>query len=356
MKIVFLSFYSGYVHRGMETVVHELAKRLAKNHQVTVFQTGPKLKFHKPYQVKTVKLSLKWPKVSSRSLARKLMIDYYYRQIFKFTKKTLPHLKQLNPDIIMPVNGGWQTLLIKRFTKKYPAKLILVGQAGIGWDDRWNLYQQPDIFIALNQRNLTWSKKQNPRLKFKLIPNGVDLNKFTPQGKKLNLKLPKPVILCVAGPQAYKRISLTIKAVSQLPHASLLLIGGNTHYQALAKKYLGKRFKRLSLPHHKMPQAYRSADIFTLVSESTEAFALVYLEALATGLPVVAPDDQLRREILGPHALYTKDPSNIKDYADKLNQALKSPKQRPDSWLKQYSWDTIASKYQKAFQHALKNK
>ena len=37
MKIVFLSRYQGVIHRGVETYVEELARRLSKNHQVEIF-------------------------------------------------------------------------------------------------------------------------------------------------------------------------------------------------------------------------------------------------------------------------------------------------------------------------------
>lgn len=333
MKIAFLSFYSGYVHRGMETIVHELAKRVNQKHQLTVLQAGPQYRAQ-TYPLKTL---------SSQN-------------IFSFTLKALKVIKQLKPDIIMPTNGGWQTLLIKLYCITHKTKMIVSGQAGLGRPDRWNLLLKPDVFIALTQRNAHWAKKHSWQVNIKVIPNGVDLNLFKTQGKKISLNLPQPVILCVAGPERYKQVEATIQVVANLKQGSLLLAGGGDRQTKLGQAVLGKRFLRKKFSHQQMPAVYRTADVFTLVSQSTEAFGIVYLEALATGLPVVALDDQLRREILGPHAVYVKDPSNIKDYATKLNQALKLPKQRPDSWLKQYSWDTIASKYQKAFQHALKNK
>jgi glycosyltransferase involved in cell wall biosynthesis len=154
----------------------------------------------------------------------------------------------------------------------------------------------------------------------------------------------------VAGPEPYKRVAATIKAVARLKSASLLLAGGSAEQEKLGKRLLAERFLRRSFTHQQMPQVYRSSQVFTLASASSEAFGIAYLEALASGLPVVAPDDRLRREILGPHGIYIKDVADIEEYAASLRQALKKTTFCPKEWLKQFSWDVIANQYQKLFQ------
>ena len=131
MKIVFLSFYSGFIDRGVETFVAQLSKRLAKNHQVLIIQAGsvkssslkkrPVLNLETPgveanFQRKQVKIPFKKTGVGHQEWARGLMIDYYYRKIFLFTLKSLPLISKFKPDFIIPVNGGWQSFLIKTYT------------------------------------------------------------------------------------------------------------------------------------------------------------------------------------------------------------------------------------------------
>ena len=53
MKIAILSFYSGYVNRGVEAWVDELSKRLAKKIEILVFQAGP-LKEKTNYNAKRI--------------------------------------------------------------------------------------------------------------------------------------------------------------------------------------------------------------------------------------------------------------------------------------------------------------
>lgn len=356
MKIVFLSFYSGYVERGVETVVEELASRLSKKHKVIIFQAGPKSK-KKNYKTVRIPLRMRWPEDYTGTFLRFLFLDYYSLKIFQFTIKSLLELRRYDCDIIYGLNGGWQTLLTRIFCLLYKKKLVIGGHAGVGWDDRVNLYCFPDAFISLSDRGEVWAEKVAPWVRIEKIPDGVNLEKFNPQIKAAKLNLPKPIIICVSALQDYKRIDLTVKGVAGLEKAGLLLIGSGDKKQEedidnLGKQLLGKgRFLRLSLPHHKMPNFYKAASLFTLVSQSSEAFAVVYLEAMACGLPVVATDDALRREIVGDAGLYIKNPENMRAYGKVLEKALKKEwKDIPRNQAEKFSWDKIAKKYEKVFE------
>ena len=77
-----------------------------------------------------------------------------------------------------------------------------------------------------------------------------------------------------------------------------------------------------------------------------EAFGIVYVEAMASGLPVVATDDENRREIIGDAGLFV-DPENIEEYAQTLGKALKTDfGEKPRQQAKKFSWDKIASQYE----------
>jgi glycosyltransferase involved in cell wall biosynthesis len=60
-----------------------------------------------------------------------------------------------------------------------------------------------------------------------------------------------------------------------------------------------------------LPDLYRSADIFVFPSY-TESFGHPLVEAMATGLPIVASDIPINRELCGPAAEYfsTFDPTS----------------------------------------------
>ena len=283
MKIAFLSKFQGSLDRGAETFVRELSKRLSKNHEIRIF-SGP----GKPKG--------RWP------ILWRFYIDPSGIDILLFTIKKIPEIVKGGYDIVIPINGGWQSAIIRLTTWIFGCKVIISGQSGRGWDDRNNLWSFPDCFISLSTTLKKWAKEINPFVKVDYIPNGVDLNKFYPNGEKISIKLPKPIILCVGALTNEKRIELLIYAVSSLSVGSLLVAGEGplrNKLSVLGKRLLGKRFLLTYDKFENMPKYYRSADIFSLPSPSYRSFEIVIIEALATNLPVVVNNDPIRAEIVG---------------------------------------------------------
>ena len=358
MKIAILSFYSGQVERGVESFTHELAKRLAKNHSVYVFQNGSKKRTDK-YRTISSGLKVDWNKqYSNIRLARVLFLDYWSVRVAFFTLKILNLLAKENFDIIIPTNGGWQVGLIRILTWIKRKKMLIVGLAGNGWDDINNLWSFPDTFVAMSERSKKWARKVNPLfLKVIVIPAGADLKLFNPSGKKARINLKPPIILAVGAAQKGKRLELAIKAVSKLKKTSLLILGAGHNKERIdkfGKKLLGNRFKFSSISYEEMPKYYRAANIFTLPSWSYEAFGIVYLEAMASGIPVVATDDELRREIVGDAGILV-DPTDLDSYANALKKALSMDwGNKPRIQAEKFDWDKIAKKYEKLFENLIK--
>jgi Glycosyltransferase len=244
--------------------------------------------------------------------------------------------------------------ILRIVTWLYGGKMIISGQSGIGWDDRNNLWCFPDVFIALSEKAKNWAKKVNPFVKVVEITNGVDLKKFKLKTQKSKVKNKFKTVLAVGAFVKSKRLELAIEAVSKLKDAKLVIAGGGgDEKQAITDyglKILGKRrFRVVSVPFEKMPEVYQAADVFTLPSESSEAFGNVLVEAMACGLPVVATDDPIRREIVGNAGILV-DPTDIDSYAKALELALsKDWKDIPRLQAKKFDWDIIAQKYDKLF-------
>lgn len=335
MKIAFLNIYQNKVERGSETFVKELSKRLSKDNQVDIIDT---------------KVSLDWSKKdASLNFARRIFVDYWSRKIFEFTFKLIPKIWKEKYDIVFPLNGGWQPAIVRIVTWLYGGKMVISGQSGIGWDDRNNLWCFPNVFVALSSKELSWAKKVMPIAKSLYIPNGVDLKRFYPRGNKLMTKLKKPLVLCVGALTEQKRIDLVIKTVAKLSGVNLLVVGSGKLESELCKlgeELLGERFELISASYKEMPQVYRCADLFTLVSESSEAFGNVFVEAMASNLPVVARDDNQRREIIGNAGLFVN-PENTDDYAKALQKALDVHwGEKPRRQAEKFSWDKIAEEYE----------
>ena len=340
MKILFLNIYQGQVNRGLETFVKVVSKRLKKSYDVDVI--GAK------------KIP---PKRTTFPLIWRFFIDRNSLSILWFTVRCIPIIFMKRYDVVIPLNGGWQSALVRLATWLYGGKMVILGQSGMGWDDRNNLWSFPNTFVALSSKGLKWAKKVMPVVNSIYIPNGVDTTKFKPSGKKFDHKLKHPVILCVSALTVTKQVDLTIEAVAKLKNVSLLVVGDGElkeEIKTLGTRLLGNRFKLVKLPYDRMPEVYRTADVFTITSESYYSFEIVLVEAMASGLPVVANDDEIRTEIVGNGGLLV-DPIDTNKYAKTLRKALRNNwGNKPRKQAKKFDWDLITKQYEALFKSLTK--
>lgn len=334
MKIAFFCLSYGAIDRGAERFVDELSKRLTeKGNRVDIISE------RKPYKPR-------WP------LIWRFYLDPFGIQVAIFTLKNLPKIWREKYDVLVPIDGGWQPALVRIITWFYGGKMVISGQSGRGWDDRNNLWCIPDVFVALSSYLERWAKKVNPLIRVIHIPNGVDIHKFKSNDQKVEFQLKPPLILSVGVLAEDKRMDLVIKAVSRLEKGSLVLVGQGPlgrELNELGKKLLPNRFKIASYDFEKMPEVYRAANIFTLASPSYRSFEIVITEAMATNLPVVVNDDDIRREIVGEAGILV-DPANTIEYSKALTRALeKDWEDKPRRQAEKFDWDKIALDYEKLF-------
>jgi len=147
-----------------------------------------------------------------------------------------------------------------------------------------------------------------------VIPNFVDTELFSPgSGDHLRSQLGIPndafVILSVGALDSnYKRMDWLVREVALIPervrkNMVLLLVGsredGTASLLRLGTDLLGHSFRAMvDVDRSLLPAVYRCADAFALASIN-ERFGLVFLEAMASGLPILHHDFPVTNWIVG---------------------------------------------------------
>jgi phosphatidylinositol alpha-1,6-mannosyltransferase len=141
------------------------------------------------------------------------------------------------------------------------------------------------------------------------LPSGVDTELFTPDadaGAKIRRRNGlggRPVVVCVSRLVPRKGQDILIKALprirTEVPDAALLLVGGGPDRERLAR--LARRngvaehvVLTGSVPVEELPAHFTAGDVFAMPCRTrgggldVEGLGIVYLEASACGLPVLA--------------------------------------------------------------------
>jgi glycosyltransferase involved in cell wall biosynthesis len=198
--------------------------------------------------------------------------------------------------------------------------------------------------------------------RFKVIPPGVDLDRFTPRQrdarllKELGIPLDAGVILTVCRLSSEKNVQMLLKATALMDDSPcfVVVVGDGperAHLQRLAANLgLVDRVRFTGL-RTDVQRFYSIADVFVLPSIE-EGFGHVFLEAMASGLPCIGLASDYPHVITASDEIiehgrsgFCADPYSTADLAEKIDTVLKDDKLRHrlgkksrEICEKNYSW------------------
>lgn len=152
--------------------------------------------------------------------------------------------------------------------------------------------------IAVSKAALDYVSRHLPG-KYRIIPNGVDVNHFSINGPKREEFIDGKVnILFVGRLEQRKGLGHLINACAKVKQSftnfRLIVVGPGTvlrftYERAVKDMGLSNNVVFTGfVPSNELPSYYRTADIFCAPATGGESFGIVLLEAMACGKPVVA--------------------------------------------------------------------
>ena len=300
-------------------------------------------------------------------LANVFKKDGYFVEQFTFFFGFLPYLFTRRPDVIFFSDFLLGTFLWnfrekigKKLGLKY--KLVFCNGAPNG---------PPFTRCDLVQQLLPCFLKQaldagEPPEKHFLLPLGLKIEAdaiYSNEEKlalrrKLGVPVDSRIILSVGRVEAsHKRMDYLISEVTSLPKGEYFLVilgqyGPETgQIKDMAQRLLPGSHLITSVHFDQVGEYYAMADIFALCSLK-EGFGLVYIEALRAGLPVLAHDFPVSREVLqteGIFADFTK-PGELAKLIESVSQdetafSDQAAQRRRNFVRDTYSWSVLKGRY-----------
>ena len=201
-----------------------------------------------------------------------------------------------------------------------------------------------------------------------LLPYGVDAHRFSPENRfhrsriRSQLGIPENalVVLTVAAlKREHKRVDYVIRELASLKEPFWLLAAGQRtedtpFLEKEAERLLPGRWRFVSWPHASIHLLYGAADVFVLASLS-EAFGLVTVEALLSGLPVIIHDSPTNQWILNgqPNSLCDLSPKGALAGKLKEMRIARSSRGAHETLAMRFSWPPLIPEYLRMYQKAV---
>ncbi|MFC4007711.1 glycosyltransferase family 4 protein [Nonomuraea purpurea] len=223
-----------------------------------------------------------------------------------------------------------------------------------------------DVVTYLGEYTRTRLAAVIPPHKLLRLAPGVDVAQFRPDAAKAELGLPgRPVVACVSRLVPRKGQDQLIRAwprvLRAVPDAVLLLVGGGPYRRRLERLAAGHDSIRFTgtVPAAGLPGYYAAAEVFAMPCRTrwkgvdVEGLGIVFLEASASGLPVVAGRSGGAPDAVRPGETgLVVDGGDVEELAQAIVELLADPEKARKmgaggrDWIaREWAWEHVAARF-----------
>jgi glycosyltransferase involved in cell wall biosynthesis len=368
---------------GAELGIHEIYRRLGREHDVTIItprlprdlldEYGAHDYASDHYSVRHLfpNLDRALPEIARRILKRTSLL--YAAELMLAMRRARPDV--INFHFIKP--HGSALLLIKQLYGT-PTALSLVGRSDVMrlLPAPQRLYAEMVIsradLVLPNSTYYLGSDRDDRRVQ--VIPYGVDVNQFSPARRdtrvrgELGLTEEHFLLFSVQRLAPVKRVDLLIRTMSEVVSRNprvVLLIGGQGEEEARLRQLRDElelrdnvRFSGY-IESDRLPEYFASSDAFAFHS-LIETFGIVFVQAMASGLPIVAANTSCVPDVLTSDNGFLVTAFDTGAFADAVltlagnrELARRIGAHNRCRAVREFDWDRITARYEGALRNVL---
>jgi glycosyltransferase involved in cell wall biosynthesis len=368
---------------GAELGIHEIYDRIGRDHDVTILAPNPKQEIaegygahdyrSENYTVRRLAAGMEPLLPSALSHKLKQLSLLYAVEMARIMRRSRPDL--INFHFIKPQSGA---LVMMKYLYKMPIALSLVGRSDVlrSLPLPKRLHAEQTIQCAdVALPNSTfylggWQGKADVRI----VPYGVDTGEFSTLRRsseiRTNLGLTDEhfVLFSIQRLAPIKRVDVLIRMmVNVVRHDRrvVLVIGGQGEEEVKLQELVTElnlnenvRFAGY-IDSQRLPGYFASSDAFVFHS-MFETFGIVFAQAMASGLPIIAAKTSCVPDVLTPENGFLVEPFDTAAFADAVltlsgrrDLAREIGVKNRARAEREFDWSLIAGQYVQIFEETV---